>query len=301
MSRVVVVTGCSSGFGRQVSEALARKGDRVYATMRDVGGRNAPVATELQSLAADESLDLRPLEMDVTSAPSVNAAAERVIAESGAPDVVINNAGQMFVGITEAFSDQEVTDQLDVNVVGVHRVNRAFLPAMRARGRGLLMNVSSIAGRLGVPFNGVYHASKWALEGYSLALRGELASSGVDVVVVEPGPFTTALFPTMRLPADAEGRGATYPAVAHETFAAIGGMFDTMFNDPGTPTDPTLVVDRMVELVEMAPGARPFRSVVGVDFGVRDRNAAVEPHDVGVLEAAGLTSFATLKVAPDSA
>ena len=296
MSRVVVVTGCSSGFGRLVSEALARKGDRVYATMRESEGKNVGIAGELLTLSAAEGLDLRVLELDVTSTRSVDAAAARVLSESGAPDVVINNAGQMYVGITEAFSADEVTNQLDVNVVGVHRVNRAFLPAMRARGAGVVINISSVAGRIGVPFNAVYHASKWALEGYSLALRAELASSGVDVVVVEPGPFTTSLFPTMRLPADAEGRGASYPAVVHETFATVGAMFEGMFGDPDTPTDPALVVARLVELVEMKAGSRPFRSVVGVDFGVRERNAAVETFDTRLLEAAGFTSFATLKV-----
>jgi NAD(P)-dependent dehydrogenase (short-subunit alcohol dehydrogenase family) len=296
VGQTIVVTGCSSGFGREVSETLARRGARVYATMRDVDGRNRAVAEEMRALAAREQLDLRVLELDVTSTGGVDAAAAIVLAESGAPDVVINNAGQMFVGIAEAFTAEELAGQLDVNLVGVHRVHRAFLPAMRARGTGLLVQISSVAGRIGVPFNAVYHASKWGLEGYAMALRAELASSGIDVVVVEPGPFTTALFPTMRLAADADGRAGGYPAVVHETLAAIGGMFDGLFSDPDTPTDPTLVVERLVELVEMPAGTRPFRSVVGVDFGVRERNAGVEPHDAALLDAAGLTSFATLRV-----
>lgn len=296
MPRVVLVTGCSSGFGRQVSEVLARKGDRVYATMRESEGKNAGIAQEIREIAVADGLDLRVLDLDVTSTRSVDAAAKQILAESGAPDVVINNAGQLYAGITEAFTADEVTSQLDVNLVGVHRVNRAFLPAMRKRGSGLLVNLSSIAGRLSVPFNGIYHASKWALEGYSIALRVELASSGIDVVVVEPGLFTTALFTAVRSPADAEGRAATYPDVVHETFAALGGMFESIFNDPDTPTDPVLVVNRIVELVDMEPGSRPFRSVVGVDLGVVDRNASSAPHDARVLEAAGLTTFATLRV-----
>ena len=295
MSKSIVVTGCSSGFGRDVSQALARRGHRVHATMRDVDGKNAPVARQLRELAAGVRLDLQVVEADVTSTASVDAAAA-VILKSGAPDVVINNAGQMFVGLAEAFTADELAAQLDVNVVGVHRVNRAFLPAMRARGRGLLVNVSSIAGRLAVPFHAAYHASKWALEGYSLAIRAELASSGIDVVVVEPGFFATALFTTMRLPVDAESRGSSYPAVVNDTFAALGGTFDALFKDPATPTDPALVVDRLVELVELPPGARPLRSVVGIDLGVGARNAAIEPHDAAVLEGMGLTSFATLKV-----
>ena len=158
--------------------------------------------------------------------------------------------------------------------------------------KGLIINLSSIAGRLSAPFFGVYHASKWAVEGYSMALRGELASSGVDVVVVEPGPFTTELFPTSPRPADTEGRVGTYPAVAQQTFDNMGKAFERMFKDPETPTDPRLVVDRIVELTEMEAGTRPFRSVVGVDFGVRKHNAAAEPFDAAVLEAFGMTSFA---------
>ena len=294
MSRTIVVTGCSSGFGRQVSEQLARAGDRVYATMRGVDGKNSEIAGTLRELAASEKMDLRVLELDVTSQESVDAAAAKILKESGAPDVVINNAGQMFVGFTEAFTAEELTHQLDVNVVGIHRMNRAFLPAMRKRGDGLIVNLSSVAGRLAAPFFGVYNASKWAVEGYSLALRGELGSSGVDVVVVEPGPFATELFPSSPQAADVEGRVDTYPAVARETFEGMNGAFDAMFEDPETPTDPQAVVDCIVELTNMKPGTRPFRSVVGVDFGVEDRNAAVEPFDAGVLEAFGMTAFATL-------
>ena len=294
MSRTVVVTGCSSGFGRQLSEQLARRGDRVYATMRGTEGKNSEVARALAELASAEDLDLRVLELDVTSQESVDRAAARILEESGAPNVVVNNAGQMFVGFTEAFTAEELTNQLDVNVVGMHRMNRAFLPAMRKRGHGLIVNLSSVAGRLGAPFFGVYHASKWGVEGYSMALRGELASSGVDVVVVEPGPFTTELFPSSPRPADVEGRVETYPAVARETFDGMGAAFESMFEDPDTPTDPQAVVDRIVELTDMKPGTRPFRSVVGVDFGTRERNAAAEPFDAAVLEAFGMTAFATL-------
>jgi NAD(P)-dependent dehydrogenase (short-subunit alcohol dehydrogenase family) len=281
ISKTVVVTGCSSGFGRDVALVLARRGDRVFATMRGIEGKNAAVAAELRGISSGEGIALQVLEMDVMSTDSVDAAAARVLAEAGAPDVVINNAGQMFVGIAEAFTPDEVTRQLDVNVVGVHRVHRAFLPSMRERASGLFINISSIAGRIAVPFNAVYHASKWALEGYSVALRTELASLGIDVVLVEPGPFTTNLFPGMVAPADAEGRGARYPPLVQETFAGMAGMFQSMFQDPETPTDPQMVVECMVELIDMKPGTRPLRSVVGIDFGTRDRNATVEPFDVG--------------------
>lgn len=294
MTRTVVITGCSSGFGRDLARHLARRGERVYATMRDTGGRNADAAHALRDAADVERLDLRVLDLDVTDDASVEAAAEAVRDESGAADVLVNNAGQMFGGLTEAFTADEFARQLDVNVVGVHRVHRAFLPAMRARGAGLAVVVGSTAGRCALPFFGVYHASKWALEGYTQALRHELAATGVDAVMVEPGPFTTALFPSMTAPADRDGRTATYPAAVTGAFEAMGADFAAMLANPETPTDPAFVVEAIAALIDMEPGTRPFRTVVGMDFGVRARNADDAPHDDALLAAFGMTDFAVL-------
>jgi NAD(P)-dependent dehydrogenase (short-subunit alcohol dehydrogenase family) len=175
-------------------------------------------------------------------------------------------------------------------------VSRAFLPAMREAGKGLFINVSSVAGRFGSPFFAVYNASKWAVEGYSLGIRGELASSGVDVVVVEPGPFTTELFPQAPAPADADGRGAAYPAALHEAFEGMGAAFEEMFASTEVNTDPELVVDRFIELADMAPGTRPFRSVVGFDFGVvGPLNDSAEPLYGQLMEAMGMAEVTTLR------
>jgi NAD(P)-dependent dehydrogenase (short-subunit alcohol dehydrogenase family) len=274
--------------------AFARRGDRVYATMRGIAGKNAENASYLTKIAADESIDLRVLELDVLDTASVNAAAEVVNAESGAADVVINNAGVMYVGLTEAFDEQELARQLDVNVVGVHRVSRAFLPAMRAKKSGLMINVSSVAGRMAIPFFGVYQASKWAVEGYSAGLRLDLASSGVDVVLVEPGPFKTELFGQSPAPADKDGRGATYPQALHDSYAAMNSSFEGIFGDPDAPTDPGLVVDQFIALTDMTPGTRPVRVAVGLDFGVRALNDARVEFDAGVLSAMGMTEVTTL-------
>ncbi len=294
MSKTIVITGCSTGFGREAAMAFARRGDRVYATMRGIAGKNAENASYLTKIAADESIDLRVLELDVLDTASVNAAAEVVNAESGAADVVINNAGVMYVGLTEAFDEQELARQLDVNVVGVHRVSRAFLPAMRAKKSGLMINVSSVAGRMAIPFFGVYQASKWAVEGYSAGLRLDLASSGVDVVLVEPGPFKTELFGQSPAPADKDGRGATYPQALHDSYAAMNSSFEGIFGDPDAPTDPGLVVDQFIALTDMTPGTRPVRVAVGLDFGVRALNDARVEFDAGVLSAMGMTEVTTL-------
>jgi len=296
MPQSILITGCSTGFGRLMAEKLARRGDSVYATMRGVDGRNREVADELRELASSEGLDLHVLELDVTSDDSVNAACTQVIAEAGAPDVVVNNAGQMYVGLTEAFTAAELARQLDINLVGVHRVNRAVLPAMRERGTGLLVHVSSTAGRVSVPFFPVYHASKWGLEGYSIGLRGELASSGVDVVIVEPGPFGTELFPRAPRPADEDGRAATYPDAVPQAWDGLQAAFDGIFADPEAPTDPELVVDAMIDLIDQEPGTRPMRTVVGVDFGARGRNEFSDAQDAELLAAMGMMEFTTLRV-----
>lgn len=300
MARIVLITGCSTGFGRMTAERLARRGDTVYATMRGIDGRNRRAADELRTLAADEDLALHVLELDVTSDESADAACAKMIAEGGAPDVVVNNAAQMYVGLAEAFTADEFARQLDVNLVGVHRVNRAVLPAMRERGSGLVINVSSIAGRIGAPFFAVYHSSKWGLEGYSIGLRVELASSGIDVVIVEPGPFGTDLFPRSPRPEDADGRAATYPDAAPRAFDTVQGVFDAIFADPDAPTDPELVVDAIIDLIDQEPGSRPMRVVVGVDFGVRARNEFSAERDAELIAAMGLTEFTTLRTAAAS-
>ena len=301
MNQTIVITGCSSGFGYDLALKLARGGDRVYATMRAPKGKNADAAEALRDLAGAENLDLRVLDLDVTSDAAVEAAAATVHDESGAADVVVNNAGQMFGGFTEAFTADELAHQLDVNVVGVHRVHRAFLPAMRAAGSGLVINLSSTAGRAAIPFFGVYHASKWGLEGYTQALRGELASSGVDVVIVEPGPFETELFPNLVTPEDADDRAATYPTVVHEAFEGMGQAFQGFFTDPDVPTDPAIVVDAIADLIAMVPGTRPFRTCLGMDLGVRHRNDVLDPLDAGLLESMGMAEFATLAVSTPGA
>lgn len=292
----VLITGCSTGFGRLAAEALAERGDRVWATLRGAEGANRPEADELRSIAERRGWNLEVVDLDVTSDGSVSAAAATVLTESEGPDVLINNAGQMYAGVTEAFTTAEFHDQLNVNVLGIHRVCRAFLPSMRKRGSGLIINLSSIAGRMALPFFGLYHASKWGVEGYSLGMRRELACTGIDVVVVEPGPFTTELFPQSPRPADAEGRVATYPEVSHQVFAGMGAAFEEMFGNPEVPTDPEDVVDRLLELIDLAPGTRPFRSVVGVGLGIPERNASDEAHDPPFLEMLGLDEFARLSV-----
>ena len=281
----ILITGCSSGFGYDSAKYLAEKGHHVYATMRNVDDRNAERAAELRDYASSKNLSIDVVEMDVTSDSSVAEAAAKI----SDVDVLINNAGYGFGGPVEAFSAQQCLDQLDLNIVGTMRAAKAVLPGMRAKKSGLIIQVSSTAGRGAFPGFGIYHASKWGLEGLSEAMRYELAPLGIDVVLVEPGPFATSFFQNMKIPADAE------TAKAYEHVAAFGEGFSNqvknMFEDEQAPTDPMIVVKIFEDLINQAPGSRPIRTIAGLDFGLQAINDATEPIRKGALASMGVADW----------
>lgn len=264
----ILITGCSAGFGLDAAQHLAKKGHRVHASMRGVDGKNRAAADALRAFAKSESVALDVLEMDVTSDQSVRDA----VAKLPKVDVVINNAGVGYVGPVESFSSAQILAQLDVNIVGTTRVASAVLPGMRERKSGLIIQISSIAGLLAFPSFGVYHASKWGLEGISEAMRYELGPLGVDVVMVEPGPFSTGFFGNI-IPGENEKAAAAYGHVVEfgQTFEKLVGE---VFEDPAAPTDPQIVIELFETLINTPAGKRPFRNVAGLDFGARDVIAA---------------------------
>lgn len=285
----VLITGSSSGFGLHAARALAARGHTVFATMREVDGANREAADALALWADEQGLAVHPLELDVTDAASAEAAVAEAADRAGGLDAVVNNAGQLYLGVAEAFGADELLAQLDVNLVGSFRVARAALPSMRRRGRGLIVNVSSISGRIAMPFSGLYHASKWGLEGLTEAMRYELAPLGVEVVLLEPGVFRTEIYDKARRPAGTE-RQAEYGEVAG-LIDELAGAFEELFADPEVPTDPSSVADAVVRLVEAPHGERPVRTVVGADLGVEALNNAVDPFRTGVLETLGMSDL----------
>lgn len=288
--KIVVVTGASSGFGRLTALELARRGHVVVATMRDVGGRNDPVRRELIAAATAEGHALQVLEMDVTDEASVNSTIDQVVKQHGKIDALINNAGTMAVGVTEAYSVADIERQFAVNFFGAVRADRAVLPHMRAAGGGLLVHVTSLMGRVIVPFFGVYSASKFALEALAEAYRYELSSFGIDSVIVEPGPFPSNLIASSPEPSDHA------VLAAYGELAAIPGQIkasSSSAHDPANPPRPQLVADAIARLVE-ATERRPLRTVVmpeGMDFGVERLNAAVAPIQNDLLGAMGMSSM----------
>jgi len=208
--RSVLVTGSSSGFGRAIAERLASRGWRVFASMRDPARGAA-----LRELAAAKGWRLSTPPLDVTDGASVEAAVGDLLRETaGRLDVLVNNAGYYAYGPLEETTPDELRAQLETNVVGVHRVTRAVLPAMRARRDGAIVTIGSVSGRVALPIVGPYHASKWALEGMIEAWRLELAPFGIRVTLVEPGSFATGLYVNERLAAGFTPESPYAPLVA---------------------------------------------------------------------------------------
>lgn len=287
MSRkIILVTGSSSGFGRLTAEALGRAGHTVYASMRDIKGRNAENASALSSIAGS---DLRPIELDVQSEPSVNAAVGAIIADCGRIDVVVHNAGHMMFGPAEAFTPEQFAQQYDVNVLGTQRVNRAVLPHMRGRREGLLVWISSSSSAGGTPpYLSPYFAAKAAMDSLAVQYARELARWGIETSIVVPGAFTrgTNHFAHSGRPAD-EARVAEYEAGPYSGFGErVQTAFAAIVPDDA---DPAPVADRIVEIVDAPFGRRPFRvhydpagDGADVGFAVLDRVRAEMLHRVGL-------------------
>ena len=259
MPKRVLITGTSTGFGRDTAERLARRGDHVFATMRDLEGRNAQHREALEGLATQEGLRLRVLALDVTDQASVDNAIAEAVTEAGGLDVVINNAGVAAIGVTEAFTPEQFEQIFAVNVHGIVRVNRAVLPSMRRQGSGLLIHVSSGAGRVTIPALAAYCASKYALEAIADAYRYELLPFGVDSILVEPGVYRTGIHDRWIYPADA-ARLADYGSTA-EFAQRVDRVFQGIVDAPDAPESGE-VVDTLAALIDMAPEQRPFRTVV---------------------------------------
>jgi len=279
--QVVLITGSSTGFGRLSAETLARKGYVVFATMRDIKGRNARNAAEVQTLAQKESLSLRVLELDVTNEASVNLAAGIIVDEMGRIDIAINNAGYGLLGLSEAVTTEQAQKIMDTNFLGSVRVNRAVLPQMRRQGSGLLMHISSGAGRVVIPGMSLYCASKFAMEALAEAYHYELAGQGIDSVVVEPGAYQTPVFGNLVTAAD-ESRGATYGLLRGLPAKLNGALAATS----GNPQD---VADAILRIIESPSGQRQLRYRISAeDLGVDEINKVCAKVQVSALKRFGL-------------
>lgn len=255
--KAILITGCSSGFGRLMAEDYARKGAKVFATMRNLPRTEA---NELVALAKAENLDLHVIEIDVTSDEQVAAGVAEAERINGGPlDVLINNAGVGYAGPIE-LQDMIATQLIfDTNVYGPHRMARAALPGMRKAKSGMIFNISSQLGRVIVPSSGHYSPTKFALEAMSEAMAYELAPHGVEVCVIQPGGYPTKVWVNRnQLASELKDR------LSEEQAAAYPELVDRMGKEDGTrrTADPMDVPRVIAEIIAMPAGTRPLRRAV---------------------------------------
>ena len=241
---VILITGASSGFGRLTALAFARRGDVVYATMRD-----PKQGCGLQDAASAENLQIDLLELDVTDRQTVSAAVKHVLAEEGRIDVLVNNAGIHIPGAIEDMPEADLRRMMDTNFFGVVNVTRAVLPAMRKQKSGRIIMLSSVGGMISRAVDSIYCASKWALEGMSEGLRYEVARFGIKVSMIEPGVFRTPIGGKYKASLD-------YPP-ASPYRALLEFRIDKVAEAVNDGDDPQLVADLIVDVANQDnPGFR---------------------------------------------
>jgi NAD(P)-dependent dehydrogenase (short-subunit alcohol dehydrogenase family) len=259
MKNVIVITGASSGFGALAARALARAGHIVYASMRETTGRNAPRVKEVEQYAAEHTVDLRAIEMDVSSQKSCDTAIHEINSKNGRLDVVIHNAGHMVFGPAEAFTPEQLAELYDVNVLSTQRVNRAALPQLRKQKKGLVIWVSSSSSAGGTPpYLAPYFAAKAGMDALAVVYARELTRWGIETSIIVPGAFTggTNHFAHAGSPAD-KARAAEYEAGPYAGFAdqVLKGFGSIVPPD----ADVSAVADAIVKVVDTPFGKRPFR------------------------------------------
>src|ERR1700675_606534 len=288
MEHIIVITGASSGFGALAARSLARAGHTVYASMRETTGRNAPQVKEVEKYAAEHAVNLRPIELDVSSQKSCDTAIQEIISKNGRLDVVVHNAGHMAFGLAEAFTPEQLAELYDVNVLSTQRVNRAALPQLRKQGRGLLVWVSSSSSAGGTPpYLSPYFAAKAGMDAMAVVYARELTRWGIETSIIVPGAFTggTNHFAHSGSPAD-QARVAEYEA---GSYAGMGEKIRNAFAAIVPPeADASSVADAIVRVVDAPFGKRPFRVHIdptedGADaaFAVVDRVRNEMLHRVG--------------------
>ncbi len=292
MKQVIVITGASSGFGALTARELAKAGHIVYASMRDIAGRNASQVEAAKKFSQENNVDLRTVELDVTSQESSDAAIKQIIAEAGKLDVVIHNAGHMVYGPAEAFTPEQLATLYDVNVLSTQRVNRSALPILRKQGTGLVLWVGSTSTRGGTPpYLAPYFAAKAGMDAMAVSYAAELARWNIETSIIVPGAYTSGTnhFANAGSPADKE-RLAEYESGATSTLAddVMKGFAATAVPD----ADVIEVAEAIVKVVDMPFGTRPFRVHIDpADDGAEVVNAVADRIRKEFLKAMGLADL----------
>jgi short-subunit dehydrogenase len=200
--QVAVVTGSSSGIGFETCLTMARNGYNTYATMRKIEGKT----NQITDIAKNENLPLKVLQLDVDNDKSVLDAINRIVTENNRIDVVVNNAGYALVGAFEETSMGEIKSQFETNFFGTVRVMQAVIPIMRQQRSGKIVNITSMGGRVAIPLDSIYHASKFALEGLSESVQYELEPFGINIILIEPGAIGSNFWKNLKMAVKAPGQ-----------------------------------------------------------------------------------------------
>ncbi|MGI0059159.1 MAG: SDR family oxidoreductase [Nitrosotalea sp.] len=222
MDKVALVTGSASGIGFETALELAREGYHTYATMRDI-----KKGDRILDIAKKENLKISVIELDVNNENTIKKAVEIIINEKKRIDVLVNNAGYFLVGCLEDLTITDLKDQFETNFFGVVRTIQAVLPTMRNQKSGTIVNISSVAGRIGFPVTPGYISSKFALEGLSESMRYELFPFGIKTIIIEPGVIKTNLFSTLKKVTGAE---SPYKDMTEKVMKGL-----LMMSEMGTP------------------------------------------------------------------
>ena len=250
MDKVALVTGSSSGIGFETSLALARNGYHTFATMRNLGKDE-----KIKQIIEKEDLSIEILELDVDSEESVNRAIKTVSEKKGRIDVLVNNAGYGMWGTVEDVSIDEFKEQFETNFFSIIRLIQKVAPIMRKQNSGNIVNISSVAGRIGFPVSPAYISSKFALEGLSESLRFELMPFGINVIIIEPGVIKTNFFDSMKL-SEKSQEDSTYKEITDKVISGVKMMAEM-------GTSPKEVADTIIKALK---DEKPLpRYVVGND------------------------------------
>jgi len=253
MAQKILITGASGGFGKLNVQTLLAQGHAVAASMRGVEGKNKAIATELKNAGA------KIFEIDVTNSESVNKGVAQAMQELGGLDVLINNAGVGSIGMQEFYTDEDFRKLFDINVFGVQRMNRAVVPYFRQNKKGLIIYVSSLLGRMSMPFYGPYQTTKWALEALAENYRVELSTFGIENCIVEPGGYPTTFIDNLVKPSD-NSQAAAYGDFAHFPEQMLANFENVLKNSP--QQNPQRVADAVADLLKKPVGEKPFRTTV---------------------------------------
>jgi NAD(P)-dependent dehydrogenase (short-subunit alcohol dehydrogenase family) len=294
-SQTVLVTGAGSGIGRAIAVSLARAGHCVYASMRSMHDRNRARADELRGYSQAQQLDLRVIELDVLSEASCRAAVDQVLYEREAIDVVVNSAGMLMTGMTEAFSPEQVLQILNTNAISWLRVNRAALPAMRRRKKGLLVYVGSTTSSIHEPFMGPYIASKAAGDALAEVMAFEVSPLGIESVIVVPGAFTTGTEHFAHAQGPQDAAVVTQYEELKPFVSQMPSRLEQIDSDNGGAIDVSSVGEAVARLLEMPRGQRPSRVVVdGQQKGIEQLNELHREKQAAFFEKLGVRSLLQL-------